>query len=363
MPTWGEELQELGQIQRKLEAQATVTPPVPGAPSAHDILRRKYLKQLHELTGRAVIVYATAFLEGKQVNNGMLSVGLGDQQGFMEAVSGIQERKLDLFLHSPGGSADAAEAIVQYLRTQFDHIRVVVPVAAMSAATMMALAADEILMGDHSQLGPIDPQLTITMPEGPRSAPAQAIIDQFEMAKKECADPNKIAAWLPILRSYAPGLIAFCDSQRKLAEDSASRNLERYMFKDQEDRKEKAAAVAAWFANFSEFKSHGRRVGPDEAAEQGLKITRLEADDTLQDAVLSVHHAFAHTLSATGAVKIVENHNGRAWLHQTVTVQVGPGGPGMPGLPPGLESAPLPSPTVPVPGGARAARRRADRGK
>lgn len=100
----------------------------------------------------------------------------------MEAVSNVSERKLDLILTSPGGSPEAAESIMDYLRSRFDHIRAVVPVAAMSAATMMALACDEILMGTHSQLGPIDPQLTVVTPEGPRSSPAQAILDQFGRA-------------------------------------------------------------------------------------------------------------------------------------------------------------------------------------
>jgi Serine dehydrogenase proteinase len=154
----------------------------------------------------------------------------------MEAVSNVQEREVDLFLHSPGGSAEAAQSIVEYIRTRFDHIRVIVPGAAMSAATMIALSADEIVMGAHSQLGPIDPQFTIPRPEGPRSAPAQTILDQFELAKRGCADPKNIAGWLPILRSYSPGLIAQCTHQRELGESFVARWLGRYMFKDDPDQ-------------------------------------------------------------------------------------------------------------------------------
>jgi len=81
---------------------------------------------------------------GKEnVTSADVSIHLGDLRGFMEAVSNVTERDLDLFLHSPGGSAEAAEAAMAYLRTRFDHIRVIVPLAAMSAATMMALGADE----------------------------------------------------------------------------------------------------------------------------------------------------------------------------------------------------------------------------
>lgn len=353
MPTWGELLKELADLQRRAELAAGAVAPTPGTPSPHDILRRKYLRVLSERTGRATIVYATAWQENKEnVTSADVSVGPADVHGFMEAVSNVSERELDLFLHSPGGSAEAAEAVMSYLRTRFDHIRAVVPVAAMSAATMMALACDEIVMGAHSQLGPIDPQLTIHTPEGPRSAPGQAIVDQFEQAKRECQDPANIAAWLPILRGYGPGLLAICANQRALAEEFAARNLEAHMFAGDANAKVKAEAAATWFADFTAFRSHGRRVSAEDARSQGLNVTDLEADDELQDAMLSVHHAVAHTLASTAAVKVIENHHGRAFIQQKAAqlVQLVPAGPG---APPAQQPAPAALPA----GGNRAQRR------
>ncbi len=355
MPTWGELLKELGQLQNAAKATATVTPPVPGAPAPHDILRRKYLKQLSARTGRATIVYATAWQEGKDgVTGAEVSVGPVDMQGLMEAVSNVTERGLDLFLHSPGGSAEAAEALMAYLRTRFDHIRAIVPISAMSAATMMALACDEIVMGAHSQLGPIDPQLTISTPEGPRSAPGQAIIDQFELAKVECQDPKNLSAWLPILRSYAPGLLALCANQRQLAEEFATRSLEAHMFAGKPDAHHLAESAARWFANFTSFRSHGRRVSRDDARAQGLKIVDLEDDDELQDAILSVQHAVNHTLSGTSVFKLIENHHGRSWLQQKMILQA------TVGAPPALSPPAAPGAQI-TPGANRAARRRAGR--
>jgi hypothetical protein len=333
LPTWGELLRELAELRQA----AAERPDEFQGQSPHDVLRRRYLRALNERTGRAAIVYATAWLEHKPgMTDDQVAITLGDVQGFMEACSNVEERELDLFLHSPGGSAEAAESIVEYLRTRFDHIRVVVPVAAMSAATMVTLAADEILMGAHSQLGPIDPQFTIFTPEGPRSAPGQAIKDQFDLAKRECQDPANIGAWLPILRSYAPGLLAQCDHQRRLAEEYAARWLERYMFAGDPEATAKAIATASWFSNFGEFLSHGRRVSREDARAQNLNVIDLEADDDLQDAMLSVHHGVAHTLSGTPAAKLIENHKGRAWIQMSQVVQVvqGPGQPGaIPGLP------------------------------
>jgi serine dehydrogenase proteinase len=337
MPTWGEELKELNVLLREQQAN----PDRFRETSPYDILRRSYLKRLSERTGRATIVYATAWFENRPgLGSDTLAIALGDMQGFMEACSNIDERELDLILHSPGGSAEAADSIMGYLRTRFDHIRAVVPVAAMSAATMIALASDEIMMGAHSQLGPIDPQFTITTPEGPRSAPAQAIKDQFDLAKKECQDPANIGAWVPILRAYMPGLLAQCDHQRDLAANFAATALEKYMFDGEADAKTKAEAAAAWFADFTHFRSHGRRVSREEARAQGLKVADLEDDQGLQDALLSVHHAVQHTFTGTAASKVIENHHGRAWIQQTQIVQVvqGPAPAQLPG------GAPLPAP-------------------
>ena len=324
MPTWGEVLKELAKVEQQRTALLAAGKGDPGA-SAADILRRKYLLALYRTSKRPAILYSTAWLENKPgVQPTMLTVNLGDIQGFMEAVSNISEKQLDLIIHSPGGSGEAAESIMGYLRTRFDHIRAIVPIAAMSAATMMALACDEIVMGSHSQLGPIDPQFTIATPEGPRSSPAQAIKDQFERAKLECKDPSNIGAWLPILRSYAPGLLAQCDHAGDLAKNFVGTQLEKYMFKGDPDAAAKATAAADWFADFMAFRSHGRGVSRDEARAQNIKVVDLEADAKLQDAVLSVHHATAITYTATGGVKIVENHAGRAWLvvHQQQVVQL-----------------------------------------
>ena len=334
MPTWGQILNELN-----------ASKPEPRARSDFDGVRRKYLRALHDRTKRAVILYASAFLESKPASPTDLQIHLIDIQGLMEVVSSIQQRELDLIIHSGGGSAEAAEAVVAYLRQRFDHIRVFVPLAAMSAATMLTLAADEIVMGQHSQLGPIDPQFTVLTPEGPRSAPAQAILDQFELAKSECQEASNLAAWMPILRGYAPGLLVQCRDSRRLSEQMVFEWLQSYMFAGEADAEMKARRIASWFADYQNFRSHGRRVGADEARNIGLKVTRLEDDQGLQDAVLSIHHATMHTFSGTGATKIIENHDGRAFIRLVREIAI-------------------PVPAVPVPSGAepprpsRAERRR-----
>jgi hypothetical protein len=75
------------------------------------------------------------------------------------------------------------------------------------------------------------------------------------------------------------------------------------------------------------MKSHSRYLSRDILEQRGLVIERLEDDQNLQDAVLSVYHAVNITFSATGAVRIVENHLGQAFLRQVAVpmIQLGPG--------------------------------------
>ena len=68
--------------------------------------------------------------------------------------------------------------------------------AAMSAATMMACAADRIVMERHSYMGPIDAQLLLKTPLGEQMIPAHAIREQFLRAQSEAANPAQFGSWI-----------------------------------------------------------------------------------------------------------------------------------------------------------------------
>ena len=323
MPTWSGILEELKQSQVK------------GQPPQFDAVRRKYIASVFKHTGREVILYATKWTQhDPNVSPDVVSIVDEDLQGIMEVIHGLKGPKLDFILHSPGGSLEAAEALVLYLRSKFEHIRVIVPQMAMSAATMIACAADVIILGKHSFLGPIDPQIIINTPLGQRMVPAQAILEQFEQAKSECQDPAKLGAWLPMLNQYGPDLLIQCENANKLSEELVRGWLETYMFKSDRKRKKKAKDIGEWLAKHGHFKSHSRHIQRSELEKRGLNVEHLEDDQSAQDLFLSVLHATTHTFNGTTAVKIIENHLGKAFIKQVqpVIVQI-PGGPPGPGQP------------------------------
>lgn len=69
------------------------------------------------------------------------------------------EMPIDIILHTPGGLVLAAEQIANALEKHPAKVTVFIPHYAMSGGTMIALAADEIIMDDNAVLGPVDPQL------------------------------------------------------------------------------------------------------------------------------------------------------------------------------------------------------------
>src|SRR5258707_8181788 len=87
-------------------------------------------------------------------------IDLEDAQTIIAAiVETPKERPIDLILHTPGGLVLAAMQIARAVEAHPAKVTVYVPVYAMSGGTLIALAANEIVLGEFSMLGPIDPQI------------------------------------------------------------------------------------------------------------------------------------------------------------------------------------------------------------
>ena len=305
MPTWGELFHRL---------QGMTTPRW----DAYDVVRRESIRSLNEFTRRDVILYAGGHLQ-KPWAPSLTSIDHSDMQGFMETLHNLKGPDLDLIIHSPGGSVEATEAIGEYLRKRFSYIRAFVPHMAMSAATILSFVADEIVMADHAQLGPIDPQFLLHTSFGFRMVPAQAITEQFERARQVCLDnPDELPVWAEMLQQYGPDLLVEADNASELSAFVVRDWLSRYMFSSlsTRERRRKAGKVADYLANHSTHLTHSRGIFRSdlEALDPALKVVALEHDQTLQDLVLTIYHAATHTFSHTHYAKIIENHLGQGYI-------------------------------------------------
>src|ERR1700736_5488547 len=102
MPNWNEVFIEIQQTSQQGQFQAQ------SAPAA---VRLKYLKALHEHTGRNVIAYYSGFLSKGSLF--LSDINDEDKNGFMTTVHKLDRNKgLDLFLHTPGGGIAATQSIV-----------------------------------------------------------------------------------------------------------------------------------------------------------------------------------------------------------------------------------------------------------
>lgn len=279
------------------------------AGSIYDVTRRKYLADLFRVTNRNIIVYYSGWLQKPGIRG--VELNDADKNGFMNAIHGLDRSLgLDLILHTPGGEFAATESLVDYLRAMFDgNIRAVVPQLAMSAGTMIACACKEIVMGKQSSLGPIDPQLG--------GVPAHGIVEEFYRAHREIReDQSKAYIWQPIIAKYHPVLVGECEKAIQWANETVSEWLKTGMLKDKTNAGELAEHIVTELGDHALTKSHSRHISAAKCKQMGLEIVDMEANQEYQDAVLSVHHACIHTLSSTRAIKIIENHNGVAYIQQ-----------------------------------------------
>lgn len=260
---------------------------------------------------RNVLYYASSFLQKPQIPGLYTSINMEDINGFMAGVHGQDfSKNLLLILHTPGGMAEAAQTVVDYLRSKYSKIDVLIPTFAMSAGTMIALGCDRIVMGRQSQLGPTDPQLIV----GNRPYSAHSIVEQFEEAKTQISgNPLLAHAWAPVLRSFGPALLQEARKSIAYGQSLVRDWLERYMYSGRAEAAAIAREVATHFGG-NRHGSHGRRIDRDEARRQNLEVIDLEDDQNLQEEVLTLYHLSTITFEMTPVVKSVVSSNGRFWL-------------------------------------------------
>ena len=118
-------------------------------------------------------------------------IDIEDSEAVLRAIRSVPpDTPIDLIIHTPGGMVLAAAQIARALKAHPAKTTVIVPHYAMSGGTLIALAADEIIMDPNAVLGPVDPQIGTS--EG--VMPAASIVRAVEEKGKEASERYLVLA-------------------------------------------------------------------------------------------------------------------------------------------------------------------------
>ncbi|MGH9893182.1 MAG: SDH family Clp fold serine proteinase, partial [bacterium] len=169
------------------------------------------MKSIEAASGRRIIIYAA---DPMKAAVGPLQIPVfifqEDVTPLIDIFQSVPEGSdVDMFVESPGGSAQGVELIVRLLRKRFRSVRFIVPHTAMSAATMLVMSGDDMLMDHRSSLGPIDPQI---FRPGGLQYPAQSYLDWLDKAAEEEQSTGKLSlVTLAILQKVTPADIQIAE--------------------------------------------------------------------------------------------------------------------------------------------------------
>lgn len=240
---------------------------------------KKIISEIEGITKRRTITYFS------KTNNQNPSAFINDDdstrlEDILRVPSDLEG--LDLILNSGGGYATSAERIINVCRNYIernglDEFRVIVPKLAKSAATIVSLGADKILLCENAELGPVDPQLVLTDNSGKKITKAAYHITNAVDALLNGASsifPSKNEAFLIFLRQYNYDIYTVGKNELELSESIAKKILERKKDKYPEMTYESFDI----FTDPKKTLSHGRLVGIDD-----LKNTPLCDSGFIED--------------------------------------------------------------------------------
>ncbi|MDD5696685.1 MAG: hypothetical protein PHO90_01755 [Candidatus Pacebacteria bacterium] len=259
--------------------------------------KKELIEQIEKLRGSRVITYLTSDRQGPvnaHIAGDVIPVISKQLRTIGKAPS------IDLFLYSTGGDTMVPWRLVSMIREHCDKFSVLIPYKAHSAATMISLGADEILMTDLSEISPIDPStVNVFNPQDPQNPQnripisVEDVMAYFDLAKNKfgikndaelSAIFNKFVESNPQIHPLALGNI---NRTHNLIRILAKRLLKSHKSPIEEEEIEK---IVDYFTE--KLYSHQYYVGRKEASDDlGLK-TVINADEELSKAMMNLHDEY-----------------------------------------------------------------------
>jgi hypothetical protein len=146
-------------------------------------LRQLLIRDIEEITGRRLIVYFANRFQPSEIDHRDVTL-------MPEVLHDLKGAEADLFLETGGGMTDATEGLVSLISNTIKDLRVIVPRAAKSNGTLLALASRSIIMGATSELGPIEPSVQ-GIPSTILETPEIAVQNSSSYVRKVCPSTNQ----------------------------------------------------------------------------------------------------------------------------------------------------------------------------
>jgi len=247
--------------------------------------RIELIRKIQELRDSNVLVYFTGDRQpiGSRIAEDAVRPLYKHLLGLVEAAP--ERKKIDLFLYSRGGDVSVPWRIVTMIREFCEEFCVLIPYKAHSAATMIALGADRIVMGKKAELSPIDPTLVrpvigeATVPPPEISVEDVSSYISFMRERANINDQSALAQVVSQLASHLTPLTLGSVNRQY----SHIRLVARKLLTSRKEKTEEDRIGTIIDALTEKMYSHGHAIGRKEAVELGLPIDK--PDDRL-DALL-----------------------------------------------------------------------------
>jgi len=272
--------------------------------------RKRLLKAISaERGGRDILVFA-----GDPMKNA--SIEYPDILPIQDQLSNLHGTELDIILETPGGFAEVVEDLVRLIRAKYSSVAVIIPGYAKSAGTIFSMAADDILMGQISALGPIDAQIQTN---GGKRFSADAFLDGLQKIKEEVVKTTRLnPAFIPILQNISPGEIQHCENAQSFSRTLVKNWLVEYKFKTWavhsstglpvtiEEKTQKAEKIATCLCKHADWLTHSRSIKIADLRKMGLQIQDYSENSKLDDAITRYYTLLRMAFESTNIYKIFE---------------------------------------------------------
>jgi len=254
--------------------------------------RVELIQNIQKLRGSRVLVYFTGDRQpfGSRIAEDAVRPLYKHLLGLAEEAP--QNKKIDLFLYSRGGDVSVPWRIVTMMREFCDEFCVLIPYKAHSAATMIALGADRIVMSKKAELSPIDPTLVRAI-IGEATVPPPEIsvedVSSYISFMRERANINDQSALAQVVSQLASHLtpLTLGSVNRQY---SHIRLVARKLLTSRKDKIEEDRISTIIDALTEKMYSHGHAIGRKEAAELGLPVDKPE--DALENLMWALYQEY-----------------------------------------------------------------------